>query len=446
MITKTNPSGVLYLTDGELVDPSQKWDGAADLLIENGKVAAVAKPGALAAKAKSLKAEKISAKGLKILPGFVDLNCSIYEPGAEYIEGFQTGSTAAAAGGFTTLLVKPVTTPVNDNAFVTDFILRKAKENSLVRIIPMGALTSAREGKKLAEIGSMAEAGARAFGDGLPILDSYLMRKALEYTRTFDVPVFCFPEDKTLTGQGLMNEGINSNRLGLRGIPPAAEEICLARDLILARHTHGRIHIQPVTTRGAVALLRESKANGLAGRLAVTAETHPHYFSLTCDSIASYDAKLKCTPPLREDKDVEALIQGLKDGTVDVISSGHQPQSSSSKDQVFEMASFGMTGLETAFSLTYELVKKKKITLSRLVELLSKRPAEILGVAAEVGSLRVGAWADFSLVKLNEDIVYDSRRVHSAAQNSPFLGYKLSGVVKKTFVNGTLVFSERAYE
>lgn len=438
MNTRTPNTKALLVSGAHIVDPSQKLNKPMDLLIEKGKISAVAKPGELKAKAKSLKADQLNLAGLHVLPGFVDLDCSVYEPGAEHVESFATVSRAAASGGFTTLLAKPVTTPLNDNAFMTDFILRRAREHSSVRVIPMGSLTAGKEGKKLAEIGSMVQAGVRVVGDGAPIMDSYLMRKALEYTRAFNVPVFSFPEDRFLAGQGVMNQGLNSNRLGLRGIPSAAEEIIVARDLVLARHSGAAIHFQPLSTRGAVELVRQAKAAGVA----VTAETHAPYFTLTSDAIATYDANYKCFPPLRSDDDLAAIIEALADGTLDVVSSGHLPQTRASKEQAFEYASPGMIGLESALPLLLELVRKKRITLLRLVELLSTAPAAILGQKTEIGTLKVGAWADFTCVDLNRKFTFDEKRVHGASTNSPFFGVKMQGVVCSTFVAGTEVYSE----
>jgi len=436
MITKTAPKKCLYVTGAHVVDPSQKWNGAGELLVENGKIAALGKPGSLRAKAKNLKAEAFNANGLFLAPGFVDLHCRIHEPGSEHIESFATGSLSAAAGGFTTLLIQPVSEPVHDNAFMTDFICRRAKEHSAVRIILMGALSGAREGKKLAEIGSMAAAGARAIGDSAAVENTYLMRKALEYVRAFALPIFSFPEDRALTGQGVMNEGWNSNRLGLRGIPTAAEEIIVARDLVLLRHTRSRLHFQSISTAGSLRALRLAKEDGLA----VTAETNPAYFSLTSDAIATYDANFKCFPPLRSQEDVEALVVALKDGTIDCIASAHSPQTRASKEQAFEHAGSGMIALETTLPLTLELVKQKKISPTRMVELLSLAPAKILGLEKEVGSLKLGCNADFVLFDPREKFIFSERHVHSASKNSPFLGQKMQGMVKFTFVGGSPVY------
>jgi dihydroorotase len=438
MITRT-PSSSIYISGAHLIDPAQKWNGPADLLVEKGRVFAVDKPGKLKARAKAIKAELVEAEGSYLAPGFVDLHCRIHEPGAEHVESFSTGSQAAAAGGFTTLLVQPFTEPVHDNAFMTDFILRRARENSVVRVVPMGALSHAREGKKLAEIGGMATTGARAIGDSAAVENSYLMRKALEYARAFSIPIFSMPVDSVLAGQGVMNEGWNSNRLGLRGIPPAAEEIIVARDIVLLRHTKSRLHFQSLSTAGALRALRLAKEEGLA----VSAETNPAYFTLTSDAIATYDANFKVFPPLRSEVDREALIEALADGTLDCIASAHAPQTRSSKEQAFEHASAGMIGFESAFPLTMELVRTKRISPARLVELMSSTPARLLGLDDQVGCLKEGRNADFVLFDPKATFVFDETHVSSAARNSPFLGRKMQGLVKATYVSGTVVYQGR---
>lgn len=436
MTTKTPIGKSLLLSGAVLVDPAQKIHKKMDVLFQHGLVAALGKPGELKAKAKAAKASEIDADGMLLAPGFIDLNAHIYEPGAEHLESFATGSASAAAGGFTSLAIQPSSTPLNDNAFMTDFILRRAQENSSVRIFPIGTASAAKEGKRLAEIGSMAEAGAKAVGDaGKSIMDSYLMRKALEYTRAFSLPVFSYAEDSYLFGSGVMGEGIHSNRLGLRGIPAAAEEIMVARDIVLARHTNGRLHFSSISTKGAVEAIRVAKKEGLA----ITAETNPPYFSLTIAAIASYDANYKCFPPLREQEDVDALVEALADGTLDCIATNHTPQSMASKNVSFEAASAGMIGLETALPLCLELVRKKKISLDRLVELLSLNPAKIISEEKRLGTLRVGAVADAVLLQLNHKFTYESSMVRSAARNTPFIGHKFQGIVHTTFVNGSIV-------
>lgn len=435
MITKTKPGKALYVTGAHILDPAQKWNRVGDLLLESGLVIAIGKEGELKNRAKGLNAETVQGKGLFLAPGFVDLNCAIHEPGAEHIESFASGSAAAAAGGFTTLLVKPVSEPVHDNAFITDFISRRAKENSVVRIVAMGALSAGREGKRLAEIGAMAAAGVRAVGDGIAIADTYLMRKGLEYSRAFSLPVFSFPEDHTLAGKGVMNEGWNSNRLGLRGIPSAAEEIAVSRDIVLARHTRGVLHLQPVTTIGSLAAIRHAKSQGVR----VTAETNPQFFTLISDAIATYDANFKCFPPLRNEEDRLAVIEALADGTIDVVASGHSPQPRSAKEQAFENAAPGMIGLESTMHLLLALVRNKTISPLRMVELLSLAPAKILGLDAEIGSLRPGSKGDFVLFDPRKDFLYQESGLKGASRNSPFLGQKLAGVIHSTYVSAVQV-------
>ncbi len=435
-MTKTLPGKALYIINAELLDPSSKLKGKGEILLHDGKIAAIGKPGELRNKAKSLKATTKEAGGLLVTAGFIDLQCHIYEPGQEHVESFMSASLAAAAGGFTSLCVKPDTTPINDNAFMTDFLLRRAREHSLVRILPIGAMTVAKEGKRLAEMGSMAAAGIVAVSDGIGISDSYLQRKALEYSRAFNLPVFLHAEDRPLMGSGVMHEGINSNRLGLRGIPAAAEDIAVARDLVLAKHTGGKIHFHSLSTRGALEMVRAAKRDGLQ----FTVETNPQYFTLTCDAISSYDANYKCFPPLREKEDVAAVIEALADGTIDAIATNHLPQSRSSKEQAFEFASPGMIGLETALPLSLRLVKKKQLKLERMVELLTSAPAKVLGLEKSQGTLKISANADLVFLDLKKKYQFTESSVHGAAKNTPFFGESFEGQVQTTIVNGSIVF------
>jgi dihydroorotase len=434
MITCTPTAPSLLLKNIHLIDPTQNWNGPAELLVEEGRVSLVGRSGELEARAAKKGAPVRDGKKALCAPGFIDLNCTIPDPGQEGIESVSSGSLAAAAGGFTSVLSRPATDPVNDNAFVTDLIRRRAASHSVVRLLPQGALTHGRQGKRLAELGCMAAAGVYGYGDGIAIPDSYLMRKALEYARAFDRPVISFPEDSSLSASGLMQEGWNSNRLGLRGIPAAAEEIGVCRDLALARHTGGRLHLQPLSTVMALRALRAAKAAGLR----VTADTCPIYFTLTSDAIATYDTNLKCFPPLRTEEDCAAVLEAIVDGTIDAIASGHLPQPLSAKAQSFEAAAPGQVGLETAFLLSLVLVERKLISPLRLIELFSAGPAKILGVENEVGSLRPGSRADF--------VLFDPRattkleRLHSNSKNTPFLGQQLQGKILSTFVGGTLVY------
>lgn len=437
MKTKTPTGKALYLKGAVLVDPTQKMERAGDLLLDNGVIIAVGKPGELAVKAKSLKAKMLDLDGLVVAPGFIDLNAQIPDPGAEQRESLESGAQAAARGGFTTLSALPCSVPIHDNAFMTDFIMRRAEEKSIVRIVPVGCVTAAREGKRLAEIGSMVAAGALACSDITALSDSYLMRKALEYSKAFGVPIFSCPEDRNLVGQGVIHEGVHSNRLGLRGIPAAAEEIGVYRDTVLARHTGAKLHLSSLTTLGSMRAVRRAKEDGVV----FTAETNPHYFSLTTEAISSYDASYKCIPPLREQEDCDALITALADGTLDCIASQHIPQSSAAKDVGFEQAAPGMIALETCLALTLQLVRQKKISLSRAVELLSTNPARVLGLPSSYGNLRPKSVADLVVFDPRSVFTLTAKNLASSSQNTPLLGTKLQGKVIYTLVNGTIVFN-----
>lgn len=433
---KTPVGKPLYITGGTLVDPARKLHAKGEILLVQGRVAALGKPGELKAKAQSSKAETIDAGERIVAPGFIDLNCRIPDPGGEQKETFASGSAAAAAGGFTALACMPSTAPFHDNAFMTDFIQRRAREHSLVRVLPVGAISHAGEGKRLAEIGSMVQAGARALSDdGRTVMDTYLMRKALDYAKAFGVPIFSYAEDQYLHGQAVMHEGVDSNRLGLRGVPAAAEEIIVARDLVLARHTGGKLHFSSVSTKGALELIRRAKAEGLN----ITAETHPAYFHFSAEHIASYDANFKVFPPLRTESDIEAVVAALADGTLDAVASGHTPQLSAAKNQVFEHAAAGMIGLETVLPMLGKFVARKTISVSRLVELLSTNPAKILGFKGELGTLAPGAAADVTIIDPGLKYTYTEAKVQSASRNTPLLGMKLQGAVDYCIVNGTVV-------
>lgn len=439
MKTKTLVGKSLYITGATLLDPTQKLERAGDLLLSEGKILAIGKPKELAAKAKALKARVLDCAGLMLAPGFIDLNAQLPDPGAEARESFASISQAAAIGGFTTLATMPCTTPIHDNAFMTDFILRRAQENSAVKITPLGSISAGQEGKRLAEIGSMVAAGARAVCDlGAGLADSYLMRKALEYSKAFNIPIFSFPSDRTLVGQGVIHEGIHSNRLGLRGIPAAAEEIGVYRDTVLARHTGAKLHLSSLTTAGAIRAVKRAKEDGVV----FTAETNPHYFTLTAEAISSYDTSYKCMPPLRTLEDIDAIIQALADGTLDCIATQHTPQSRSTKAVGFEQAAPGMIALETALSLALRLVKQKQLKPLRLVELLSTNPAKVLGLGSEYGSLRPKSAADIVIFDPKASYTLSENSLGSLSRNTPFLGEKMQGRVVYTLVNGTIIFGD----
>ncbi len=425
------------LKGGHLIDPLHGRNEPSDLLLEDGKVFAVAKPGELDTKASRLKAEKIDIKGAYIAPGFIDLNARMGEPGADPREALNRGAKSAAAGGFTSIACMPSFSEYNDNAFVTDFISRQAHEESCVRVFPIGSLTTKGKGEYLAEIGTMVHTGVVAVGDDSTcIKNSYLMRKAIEYTKAFNVPVFSFPQDPALVGRGVMDEGLNSCRLGLRGIPAAAEEVIVARDITLTQHACGRLHFSSISTKGSLELIRTAKSEGVQ----ITAETNPQYFSLTSDMIRTYDSNFKCFPPLRGEDHVEAITTALGDGTLDAIASMHMPQSPSAKDLVFEDAAAGMIAFETVLPLVLELVRKERISLERMVYLLSTGPAKVIGLHEKgLGSLKVGAPADIVIFDTDKQYKYTSDRVCSSAKNSPFIGKTLQGVVLMTIVGGEIV-------
>lgn len=428
----------LYIRGGTVIDPVHGLDDPADVLVAEGAIAAIGKPKSLEKKAKELGAERIDAKDNIVCAGFVDLNARMGEPGADPVECLASGSASAAAGGFTSVACMPGFAAVNDNAFMTDYILRHAREKSVIRFFPIGALTLGSQGEKLSEVGSMVEAGVVALADdGRAVMDAYLMRKSLEYAKAFDVPVFSFPQDKNLVGKGVMDEGVQSCKLGLRGIPAAAEEIQVARDIVLARHTDGRLHLSSLSTKGAMNAVRDAKASGLTN---ISAETSPPYFSLTSNDVTTYDARFKCFPPLRSKEHVDAIIAALADGTLDAISSMNMPQSPSSKDMVFEHAAPGMIGFETTLPLALELVRAERLTMERMIYLLTHGPAKILGLDRKgIGELKIGGPAD--IVVFDPDFKYTLHEslLSGPSKNSPFLGRRLQGMVRYTIVAGAVV-------
>lgn len=419
-----------------MVDPSQNLDDRADILVEGGEVRAVARPGGLNSLAEEAGAQIVDASGMHVLPGCVDLNVEITDSNINPFETFATASDAAAAGGVTSVLAMPGTEPVCDNAYTADLLHRKARDAARVRTFFAGSVSKNREGESLAEIGLMKEAGIVAVAEyGQPVADTYLMKKAIEYVQGFHLPLFSFPQDRALVGKGVMQEGINSTRLGLRGIPSAAEEIMVHRDLVLQKFCGGRLHFNSVTTKGSLDAIRQAKRNGQK----VTVDTNPHYFSLNSDRIASYDANYKVSPPLRSENEQNAVIDALADGTIDAIASNHIALPFSAKDSVFEFAASGIIGLETLLPLTLDLVHKKAIKLPRLVELLAANPAKILG-KSKLGNLRAGSCADFVLVDLKKKYNYRKSDIKSVARNTPFIDREFTGQVQMTFVNGTRVY------
>ena len=391
----------------------------------------------------SSSAKEIDAKGLTILPGFVDLHTHLREPGREDAETVLTGSMAAATGGFTAISAMPNTLPVADTAGVVEQVYRLGKHHGICDVYPIGAVTVAQGGTQLAELSAMnqSEAGVRIFSDdGHCVSDALVMRRALEYVKTFDGIIAQHAQDPRLTQDSQMNEGEISARLGLKGWPTVAEEAIIARDVLLAEHVDSRLHICHVTTAGGVEIIRTAKKRGIK----VTAEVTPHHLLLTDDLAESYDPVYKVNPPLRTKDDVQALREGLADGTIDIIATDHAPHPHESKDCEWSAAAFGMVGLETAFSIAYlAMVETKLLTLTQLVDRMSKIPAQI-GRYQGHGSISVGAGANFTLVDLDSKWKVERLKLASKSKNTPFDGMVLSGVITKTFHNGALVYERNS--
>jgi len=412
-----------------VIDPG-RVNGVADVLIENGIISAVGT--ALKAPAG---ATIIQAKGQLVLPGFVDLHVHFREPGFEYKETIQSGTAAAVAGGFTTVCAMPNTNPVNDNQAVTEFMLERARAAGNAHLYPIGAITKKSEGKELAEIGDLRRSGCVAISDdGKPVMNSLVMRRAMEYARAFDVPVVDHCEDLHLSEGGCMNEGLVSTELGLPGIPSAAEDVMVARNVSLAELTGARLHLAHISTAGSVRMVREAKARGLK----VTAEACPHHFTLTEELTRGYNTHAKMNPPLRTMQDVQAIKEGLRDGTIDVIATDHAPHATQEKQQEFTEAPFGIVGLETALSLTLALVDEGVLTLESAVDKLATAPAKAFSLNA--GTLAVGAPADVAIVDPNREWQVDPSRFRSKSRNTPFAGWKVKGRVTTTIVSGRVVF------
>ena len=403
---------------------------AADILLENGKIAKIGK------NLKADGAEVVDAAGLTVFPGLIDMHVHLREPGFEYKEDIASGSAAAVAGGFTQVCCMPNTDPVCDNAAVVGYIAARAKEVGLCKVRPIGAITRGEKGETLSEMGKMKDAGAVAVSDdGKPVANARMMRLAMEYASDFGLICLSHCEDKDLVDGGVVNEGYNSTLAGLKGIPRAAEEIMIAREIILAETLHKRAHICHVSTKGGVQLLREAKARGVQ----ITAETCPHYFTLTDDVVTSFDANTKVNPPIREAEDVAAIKEGLRDGTLDCIVTDHAPHHVDEKNVEYNLAAFGVSGIETSFSLSYTyLVKGGVLSLPELADRMSAAPARILHL--EGGKIAEGEVADLMLADLNAEYVIDGKKFVSKGKNTPFGGMKVSGKVVCTIVDGDVKY------
>jgi len=416
----------LLLKGGRVIDPAAGLDEPRDLLLDGEKIEAVLAPGAKA------DAEVVDVSGCWVVPGLIDMHVHLREPGEEYKETVATGAAEAAAGGITAVACMANTKPVNDCAAVTDYIIEKARAAGRARVYPVGAVSKGLLGEGLAEMGELVDHGCVALSDdGHPVMSAALMRCALEYAKALGVPVLSHPEDKSLSENGSMHEGEWSTRLGLRPIPAAAEEAMVARDLLLAELTGGRLHLQHLSTAGSVRLVREAKARGLQ----VTAETCPHYFTLTDADVRGYDPNFKMNPPLRSCADRAAVIQGLADGTIDAIASDHAPHSPVEKDVEFDAAANGIVGLATILPLSLRLVVDGKISPARLVELLSVNPARILGLPGG-GNLKPGEVADVTVIDPAAEWTVDKAKFLSKGRNTPFEGWKLTGRARVVIVGG----------
>jgi dihydroorotase len=425
----------IVIAHGRVIDPSQGIDEVRDVLIEDGCVSAAESPGQFERIAGI--ETVIDATGLWVLPGLVDMHVHLREPGFEYKETIESGTRAALAGGITSVACMANTSPVNDSAAVTRYILEKASQAGNARVFPIGAVSVGLQGTQLAEIGEMVEAGIVAVSDdGKPIVSGSLMRRALEYCRMFSLPVITHAEDPFLQNGGVINEGRTSLRLGLKGIPNAAEDVMVARDIELARLTGGKLHVAHASTRGVVTLIREAKKNGVM----VTAEVTPHHLFLTEEAVEGYNPNAKMNPPLRTEQDREALWEGLQDGTIDAIATDHAPQHEDEKKLEFENALNGVVGLETAVPITLELIRRGVLNPTQWVERFSLAPARILGIPA--GSLARGTLADITLIDPTRKWEIDPKEFQSKGRNSPFIGWQVQGQVRGVLVGGKLVWEQ----
>jgi dihydroorotase len=417
----------IEIRNGHAVDPSQNIDEICHILIEKGKIREVRKSSARKKKNLHSPASEpsdykvIDAAGKFVFPGLVDMHVHLREPGFEYKETIQTGTAAAVRGGFTSLCCMPNTNPVNDNESVTEFILKKAAAEGSCSVHPFGAITKGQKGEELAEFTMMHEAGCVAFSDdGRPVMDSLMMRRALEYSRILNTPIISHCEDLSLAAGGVMNEGLLSITLGLKGIPAQAEEIMVARDILLAELTGGRLHIAHVSTAGSVELIRAAKKRGVAD---ITAETCPHYFSVTEDAVGNYNTNAKVNPPLRRRADVEAIKEGLRDGTIDVIATDHAPHHMDEKLGEFDRAPSGISGLETAIGLSMRLVDEGVLSIVELAKRIALKPAGIIGIPA--GTLKPGADADLVIIDTKNEYKVNAAGFASKGKNTPFDGSTL---------------------
>ncbi len=427
----------LLIHGGHIIDPSQGTDQVGDLLIAEGKIVQIGSTVTLS------KAQNLDATGLVVCPGFIDLHCHLREPGFEDKETIATGTKAAALGGFATVCCMANTNPPLDSPSAVAWVKQKASKDSLVAVLPIGCITKGRKGKELTDMAGLAEAGVIAFSDdGDPVASSQLMHRAMEHSRDLGLPIIDHCEDKTLSNNGIINEGQMSAKLGLKGIPAAAEEVMVARDLTLANMTKARLHIAHISTKGSVELIHRAKEEGIS----VTAEVTPHHLTLTEERIAgessnkTFDTNAKVNPPLRTKEDVQALIKGLKDGVIDAIATDHAPHTLADKNCEPELAAFGISGFETALGCLMSLVHQGAISLTQLISKLTCEPAKVIGRNGELGTLKAGAPANITILDPEREWIVNSRNFASKDKNTPYDGYKFKGKVMATIANSRIIY------
>lgn len=421
----------VLIKGARVINPGSKLDAARDVLIRQGKIARIEKS------ITDPKARVLRAKDQVVVPGLIDLHCHLRDPGRPDEETIATGSAAAVAGGFTSICCMPNTDPAIDNESIVNYIYKEAARVGLCNVLPVGAITKGRAGKELTEFGELLHAGVKAFSDdGDTVADSSVLRHALEYSKSFDVPIFEHALDKELAGDGLMNESLVSTRLGLKGSPAIAEELIVARDLLLTGFTGARLHVCHVSTSGAVELIRRAKREGVR----VTCETCPHYFYFNDEVLESFDVNYKVNPPIRSEADRQAIIEGLADGTIDCIATDHAPHCRAEKELEFANAPYGMIGLETAVSLAVmELIDRQRMSWLDVIRKMTVNPAGIIRIPA--GSISVGSAADITMIAPDEKWKVSEEQIRSRSKNTPHLGNELKGRVTNVILNGRLKYS-----
>ena len=425
----------IVIKNGRVIDPANGLDEPKDLLIQKGRIKALESPGNISFDTGE-KPSIIDAKGCVVSPGLIDMHVHFREPGFEYKETITSGCQSAAAGGFTSVAVMPNTNPVNDTRAVTEHILSLARAEGIINVYPIAAITQKLEGERLSEMADLKDAGAIAFSDdGRPVMNNELMRRAFEYSKMFKLPLIQHSEMLDLTEGGCMNEGMVSTELGLKGMPTEAEDIMVYRDIALLEKTGGRLHVAHISSKNSVDLVRQAKSRGLS----VTCEVAPHHFTLTDEAVRGYNTNTKMSPPLRAIDDVEAIKEGLRDGTIDIIATDHAPHDIADKQVEYQNACFGIVGLETALPLSLKLVDEKILSMGDVIKKLTSAPADIFNLKA--GSLSLGNEADILIFNPSLEYSIDISKFHSKSKNSPFDGWKVKGKVIHTLVKGKTAYS-----